>query len=141
MSTKSANVSFIIPLSLLPHLNWPCSCRSVPEPSVDVILPFLGCCWVFFNSPPLSLSPLSSPFTPKAARFRPLVPPTSFYSVFQFSLPIPPSIHLSLPLCRSFSPGPCGQLDGFVFDTCVGRRQRTRTYTHTHKCTHSSSFY
>lgn len=85
---------------------------------------------------PLSLRPLSSPFTPRLLISDPRAPPTFF---LLYSSPVP-SINLFLPAWSS-SLGSCGQLDGFVFDTCVGRRRRTPPHTladtHTPANTHA----
>lgn len=57
----------------------------------------------------------------------------TFQTLFLSFLPLlfSPSIHPSPPLCWSLPPGRCGQLDGFVFDTRVGRTH-TQMHGHTH---------
>lgn len=58
--------------------------------------------------------------------------PLSFSFILAQSL----SINLFLPGWSS-SLWSCGQLDGFVFDTCVGRRRHTPPHTLTHSQTHT----
>ena len=99
----------------LAHLCWRCSRRARGH----------------LDMQPLSLRRLSSPFTPRLLISDPplMLRPLSFFCTLAQS----PSINLFLP-GRSSSLGSCGQLDGFVFDTCVGGRRRTPPHTHTHTC-------
>lgn len=136
-------MSFIIPLSLLPHLNWPCSCRSVSEPSVDVILPFLGffvlVCFVFFNSSFFSASTVLTLHPERLHVSDPSFLPLPF--ILYSSSPLPslhPSIYPSLSVDRS----PLGHVDSWMA-LCLTRvlaGGSAHIYTHTHTPTNAHAY-
>lgn len=111
---KQTSLFFII--TLLFHCsNWPCSCRV-----------FLSAIWIsnvyhFSTSPHFSLLIVHILYSGSVISFLP-----------SFCSPLP-AIHRSCLLYWCLSLGRCGQLGGFVFDTCVeGAHTHARTQAHTH---------